>query len=99
MRLVDSLKSPCLRGVFYPSSIFLDDQPIDMFEYIAAKCAGEALCDLLQKTNPAVHFMHPRLPRLATDQTNSLMPASSLDPISVLLTLLEIFSENRHEHK
>lgn len=98
MRLVDSLKSPCLRGVFYPSSIYLDDKPIDMFEYIAAKCAGEALCDLLQKTNPTVHFTHPRLPRLATDQTNSLMPASSLEPISVLLNLIKIFSENRHEH-
>jgi hypothetical protein len=47
---------------------------------------------MLQKANPAVRFILLRLPRLATDQTMSLMPVSNLAPLPVVLGLLEAFS-------
>jgi hypothetical protein len=59
-----------------------------MGEYAAAKMAGEVLCDFLQKTNPGIAIHKPRLPRVATDQTASLLPVSNQDPVSVLLAHL-----------
>jgi hypothetical protein len=88
-RLVEDLYSPVLAGVFYPSSVFLDEKPLDMSEYVAAKSAGEALCGMLQKARPGVRFLHKRLPRLATDQTLSLMPATNLAALPVVLALLD----------
>ena len=56
-----------------------------MGEYAAAKKAGELLCGFLQKAHPEVKIYQPRLPRLATDQTVSLLPVENQDPISFLL--------------
>lgn len=72
-RLLAGLNSGALRGVFYPSSVMLDELPPEMGEYVAAKSAGEALCATLQKASPGVRFSWPRLPRLATDQTMTLL--------------------------
>jgi acyl dehydratase len=77
-----------LEKIFYPSSTAIEELPLDMGEYAAAKTAGEILCDFLQKKNPAVVIHKPRLPRLATDQTVSLIPVSSREPVPVLLAHL-----------
>lgn len=74
-----------LKKIFYPSSAAIEELPLDMGEYAAAKMAGEILCGFLQKTNPGIAIHKPRLPRVATDQTVSLLPVSSRDPVSVLL--------------
>lgn len=73
-RTFECVRGPGLLGVLYPSTVFLEQLPIDMVEYVAAKGAGESLCAVLQKANPKTHFLVPRLPRLATDQTASLIP-------------------------
>jgi len=77
-----------LQKIFYPSSAAIDELPSDMGEYAAAKMAGEVLCDFLQKTTPGVAIHKPRLPRVATDQTASLLPVNNQDPVPVLLTHL-----------
>ncbi|MGB5750723.1 MAG: SDR family NAD(P)-dependent oxidoreductase [Desulfobacterales bacterium] len=77
-----------LQKIFYPSSSAIEELPPDMGEYAAAKMAGEILCDFLQKTNPGLTIHKPRLPRIATDQTVSLLPVSNQDPVAVLLTHL-----------
>ncbi|MEJ2164984.1 MAG: SDR family NAD(P)-dependent oxidoreductase [Desulfobacterales bacterium] len=77
-----------LQKVFYPSSTAIDELPLDMGEYAAAKMAGEILCDFLQKAHPGLAVHKPRLPRLATDQTVSLLPAGSQAPVSILLSNL-----------
>ncbi|MBM3302540.1 MAG: SDR family NAD(P)-dependent oxidoreductase, partial [Deltaproteobacteria bacterium] len=64
---------PDLQMVFYPSSIAVDDLPLDMGEYAAAKMAGEVLCRFLEKANSGLRIHKPRLPRTATDQTVSLL--------------------------
>jgi len=74
-----------LQKIFYPSSSAIEDLPLDMGEYAAAKMAGEILCDFLQKANPGLTIHKPRLPRIATDQTVSLLPVDNQDPVSILL--------------
>jgi hypothetical protein len=87
LRTVQSLadSSAGLQKIFYPSSAAVEELPLDMGEYAAAKMAAEVLCDFLQKTHPGFCIHKPRLPRVATDQTASLLPLSSQDPVAVLL--------------
>ena len=77
-----------LQKVFYPSSTAIEELPLDMGEYAAAKMAGEILCDFLQKAHPGLAIHKPRLPRVATDQTVSLLPVSNQEPVSTILNNL-----------
>ena len=82
-----------LKKVFYPSSVAIEELPLDMGEYVAAKSSGEILCDFLQKAHPGLFIYKPRLPRVATDQTASLLPVNNLEPVAVLLENLRYFME------
>jgi acyl dehydratase len=77
-----------LEKIFYPSTSAIDEMPLDMGEYAAAKAAGETSCDFLEKARPAIKIIKPRLPRLPTDQTVSLLPVASQEPVSLLLSHL-----------
>jgi hypothetical protein len=68
--------------------VFIEELPSNMGEYAAAKMAGETLCTFLEKHNPGLRIHKCRLPRLATDQTRSLMPVKTGDPVPVLLEIL-----------
>lgn len=87
LRTVETLEAgdKGLERIFYPSTTAIDEMPLDMGEYAAAKTAGERLCDFLQKIHPAIKIYKPRLPRLATDQTVSLLPVESHEPAPFLL--------------
>lgn len=87
LRTVQTLADPTigLQKVFYPSSAAIEELPLDMAEYAAAKMAGEVLCDFLQKAHPGLIIHKPRLPRVATDQTVSLLPVNNQEPVPVLL--------------
>ncbi|MDH3208558.1 MAG: MaoC/PaaZ C-terminal domain-containing protein [Gemmatimonadota bacterium] len=74
-----------LEKVLYPSTVALDELPSGMGEYAAAKAAGETLCRFLEETQHGLTIVRPRLPRLATDQTRSLLPIRNEDPVQVLL--------------
>jgi len=82
-----------LQKVFYPSSAAIEELPLDMGEYAAAKMAGEILCDFLQKAHPGLAIHKPRLPRVATDQTVNLLPVANQEPVSVLLSNLRYLRE------
>ena len=90
LRIVQAVADPMtgLQKVFYPSSAAIEELPLDMGEYAAAKMAGEILCDFLQKAHPGLVIHKPRLPRVATDQTVSLLPVRNQEPVSVLLSNL-----------
>ena len=90
LRTVQAVADPSsgLQKVFYPSSAAIEELPLDMGEYAAAKMAGEILCDFLQKAHPGLAIHKPRLPRVATDQTVSLLPVSNQEPVPVLLNNL-----------
>ncbi len=91
-RLVDALRGKGLQHAFYPSTIFADELPSGMDEYVAAKAAGEAHCRYLQKHHSQMRIYCPRLPKLATDQTVSLFQENSADPVPVLLEHLRRFA-------
>jgi hypothetical protein len=71
--------------VFYPSTVFLGEAAANLPEYCAAKAAGEEVCRQLARRFPAWHMYAPRLPRMATDQNNGLLPAEMEAPEIVVL--------------
>ena len=86
-----------LAHVLYPSSIAVEELPPTMGEYAAAKSAAETLCRFLQKTHRHVRFHTPRLPRLSTDQTASLLAVEAADPGVVVLNLLREVYGGMHQ--
>ncbi len=77
-----------LTRVLYPSSVYVHELPLNLGEYAAAKAAAETLCEFLAKAHPAVRFHYPRLPRLATDQTASLIRSDLPDAAPILVAAL-----------
>jgi acyl dehydratase/NADP-dependent 3-hydroxy acid dehydrogenase YdfG len=75
-------------AVLYPSTEALD-RPIDqIIEYAAAKAAGEAVSQALAASDRRLSIEMPRLPRLLTDQTNSIVKVETEDPIDILEPIL-----------
>lgn len=60
--------------IFYPSTIFVEEQPKHFAEYIKAKQDGEKICQSLNKKFPNITIIISRLPRMNTDQAASLIP-------------------------
>ena len=79
-----------LRYVFYPSTVYIDELPETMAEYILAKCAGETLCDFLQQHFRGLVFYKPRLPRMGTDQTASFVALENAETVTTMLSHLRI---------
>ncbi len=75
-------------SVFYPSSVAVETRPADMTEYAMSKAAGEILCQDLQKWLRGMRFVVRRLPRLPTDQTGSLVPIKTADPLPEMLAVV-----------
>ncbi len=90
---IASARHQGLVAIYYPSSVFLDELPVDMSEYIAAKSAGEVVCASLAKAHPALCFAFPRLPRMATDQTASLLPSTNQAVLPLVMAQLEQFAK------
>ncbi len=81
--------------VLYPSSVFVEEVPLNMGEYAAAKMAGEVACVYLEKSIPGMKVHRPRFPRMATDQAASLMPTKVQDPASAILDSLRQLRDAR----
>ncbi len=82
-----------IKNYFYPSTVFLSEQPLNMGEYTAAKAAGESLCSLLSKAVGGINIYSPRLPKLATDQTVSVIDKRIDSPDAIMLNQLNQFHE------
>ncbi len=82
----DWTKAPI--SVLYPSSVALDSPGPELLEYAAAKAAGETVCRALATEDPQLTILMPRLPRLLTDQTNSVSRVATPPPAGVLLPIL-----------
>lgn len=89
---VDGFKSVCnqiiTRGntcsVLYPSTIFIDHPSPKFANYSMAKAQGEILCQEFNSKN-LLRILTPRLPRMATDQTQSLLRDNLDNPVEVML--------------
>jgi NAD(P)-dependent dehydrogenase (short-subunit alcohol dehydrogenase family) len=74
--------------VFYPSSIAVGEHTPNMLEYAMAKAAGECLCADMNRDMPGVRVVCRRLPRIATDQTLSVLPTTFADALDTLLPII-----------
>ena len=86
-RLIDAATGVCptkLR-VFYPSSVMVTEGMDKMEEYIMAKRLAEELCSFYNQNSKKLEIIVERLPRLKTDQTNSIIPLPASDALEVML--------------
>ena len=74
--------------VFAPSTIFIEESPGGFSEYIAAKAAMEVLVKKFEQKYRSWHMFTPRLPRLLTDQTASVVRDDPLVAAEVVLASL-----------
>lgn len=81
-------RGPHALTAFYPSSVFVESGPTGMTEYSMAKMAGEILCDSINRTAGRVRVIVGRLPRLLTDQTATVPPVDSGEPLKVMLPVI-----------
>ncbi|OAN49237.1 hypothetical protein A6A04_03740 [Paramagnetospirillum marisnigri] len=90
VRTVEAL-APRLDGrarLIYPSTIFIDQPEKGFAEYACAKAAGEVTVAHLAASLPGRIAVIRRLPRLRTDQTQSLSGPEAADPAPVILDLV-----------
>lgn len=73
--------------ILYPSTIAIDEPIPALLEYISAKVQGEQISNDLNN-NKLIKILTPRLPRLDTDQTMSMVKVASEDTVNVLLPLI-----------
>jgi len=92
-------QSPDERPVsyFYPSSVFVESPVRGFAEYATAKGAGETLCCQLNASYPNNYFYYPRLPRVLTDQTVSIIPIDCELTEQVMLRELQKINRSDRE--
>jgi NAD(P)-dependent dehydrogenase (short-subunit alcohol dehydrogenase family) len=86
--LLPQVRSEVL-SAFYPSSTYVETRPPGMTEYSMVKMAGEILCaDLNRSYRGRLRIHVERLPPVLTDQTASVTPKGTADPVSTLLPIV-----------
>jgi acyl dehydratase/NAD(P)-dependent dehydrogenase (short-subunit alcohol dehydrogenase family) len=75
-------------GIFYPSTVAIDEKTAGIAEYAMAKAAGETLANHLNAWLPNIHVISCRLPRILTDQTATIGVARVHDPLDVLCPIV-----------
>jgi len=75
-------------GIFYPSTVLIDEEVSGAAEYAMAKSAGEVLVKYVNALLPNVHVISRRLPRVMTDQTTTIGVASTRDALDVMLPVV-----------
>jgi acyl dehydratase len=75
-------------GIFYPSTVLIDEEVAGAAEYAMAKSAGEALAKYINAFLPQVQVISRRLPRVMTDQTATVGVASVRDALDVMLPIV-----------
>lgn len=87
-KTIDALRSSLEDGAVFclPSTKLIDTAEKEFREFIAAKCAAEAAATHM--TDRSLRIESVRLPRLRTDQTNSLSGPVADDAIPVISALV-----------
>lgn len=91
---IETLRKLGLRRAFYPSTVYIDESPLNLREYTDAKMKGEMVCMFLEKNNKDFIIYKPRLPRMKTDQTVSLHKIDIQDPVPIMLEQIRLFSDS-----
>lgn len=86
-KILVSLKSELKPIIFVPSTVYLDEKPTNLSEYVIAKSASEMFLKLLEKKGYKIY--NPRFPKVSTEQTMSLFKQKAVEPEEVLLEELK----------
>jgi hypothetical protein len=89
--LCEAVQSVATRPVriFYPSSVYVESRPKGLTEYAMAKAAGEVLLSDLNATSTTLHVVSSRLPRMGSDQTNTIAGlGEETDGVAVMLGIV-----------
>jgi hypothetical protein len=73
--------------ILYPSTMYIDKPVEELQEYIKAKLEGEKVCNSLSSVS-SIKVLKPRIDRVLTDQTTSILPVNSLHPLEVVLPIV-----------
>ena len=89
--LFEALRAASVTGVnmYYPSSTSVAERPPGMNEYAMVKAAGEVMCAELNQRQKTMRVLVCRLPRLATDQTASLVAEEAVSAFDIILPLVK----------
>ena len=86
-KIVEDINSGKTLNILYPSTVYIDSSNNKYKKYATIKKQGEKLCQSLMKLYPNIKIIYPRLPRLRTDLTASLINRTSLEANSYLLDI------------
>lgn len=75
-------------ALIWPSSVFVESPQPGFAEYAAAKAATESWSRYLALQFPHVKTFMPRLPRLNTDQTQSIIPLETANSLDTMIAIL-----------
>jgi len=75
-------------SVYYPSSSAVSERPRGMTEYAMAKAAGEVLCADINTLLFPLRIYVSRLPRLPTDQTATVTPVETANPVDTMINIV-----------
>jgi len=87
-RWLEQVERPQPLKVYLPSTVFITERPKGMTEYTMAKAAAEVLADDLNRSLHNITVVHSRLPRLATDQTASILKVSVESNLDAMLAVV-----------
>ena len=88
-KIFNQLDKKILKSVFFPSSVAINQVTNKLCEYACSKAAQEILLKYLNEKYKTINFLCPRLPRLKTDQTLSILDRKSELPFRRLLKLVK----------
>lgn len=74
--------------VYFPSTSAIDQRPNGMTDYTMAKAAAEILIQDINRQFKKVRIFSSRLPRLGSDQTQSLLEAGREDNVGQFLPII-----------
>jgi len=87
-RMCEHLESQCAQPivrVLLPSTVYVTERPKGLAEYAMAKAAAEVLAQEINTSFKRVRIHCPRLPRVDTDQTASIIKQRSSYALDVVL--------------
>tara|TARA_Y100000590_G_scaffold469325_1_gene656176 strand:- start:2015 stop:3418 length:1404 start_codon:yes stop_codon:yes gene_type:complete len=87
VKLIEQSIQKNVKCVFYPSTVFIDESNQMFQEYMKAKLEGELFCKKINKENQ-IKILHPRLPKMLTDQTASLISSGYSDVSKTIVPYL-----------
>ena len=79
--------------IYVPSSVFIAQRPDGLVEYAMAKAAAEVMIEDINRSFKKVSIVATRLPKLTTDQTSSVLKASTGDNLEALLPVIRAMTK------